>query len=51
MPENSRVRPSSLQKVDNLEKKLFEKLDSYENIVKKGSKRGSKKKISVENVS
>lgn len=29
MPDNCRVRPSSMHKVEDLEKKLFDKLDSY----------------------
>ena len=49
MPDNSRIRPSSLQKVDDLEKKLFQQLDSYEGIMKKGNKRNSKKKLEAEN--
>lgn len=43
MPENSRIRPASLQKVENLEKKLFDKLDSYDSVVRKGGKKASKK--------
>lgn len=29
MPDNCRIRPSSMHKVEDLEKKLFEKLESY----------------------
>jgi len=43
MPENSRIRPASLQRVENLEKKLFDKLDSYGHVVRKGGKKVSKK--------
>lgn len=43
MPENTvKNRPASLNKVEDLEKKLFSKLDAYETVNKKVS---SKKTI------
>lgn len=44
MPENaSKNRPASLNKVDDLEKKLFSKLDAYETVTRKvNSKKGSR---------
>jgi hypothetical protein len=44
MPDNTaKTRPSSLNKVEDLEKKLFSKLDAYETFGRKGtSKRASR---------
>lgn len=44
LSENPRIRPSSLHKVDDLEKKLFDKLDSYDHIQSKNMKKSTKKK-------
>lgn len=44
MPDNgTKLRPASLNKVDDLEKKLFSKLDAYEAVSKRGTKRASRK--------
>lgn len=44
LSENPRIRPSSLHKVEDLEKKLFDKLDSYDHIQRKNMKKSTKKK-------
>lgn len=49
MPENGRGRPSSLRKVEDLERKLFDKIDSYETVARKGMKRQGKKRVEGQN--
>lgn len=41
---NSRVRPSSSSKLNDMEKKLFAQLDQYDDIDKKMSKKSKTKK-------
>jgi hypothetical protein len=44
MPDNgTRLRPASLSKVDDLELKLFSKLEAYEAVGKKGPGRKARK--------
>ena len=51
LPEShARLRPASLNKVEDLEKKLFSKLDAYEAVSRKGgSKRIKRGKVGEDN--
>ena len=44
LPDNhARLRPASLNKVEDLEKKLFSKLDAYEAVSRKGGSKRMKR--------